>query len=240
MLTVHHVTISQSERIVWLCEELNISYKLDIHRRDPIAAPRSFIDLPGNTMETAPFITDGDVTLNESGAIVNFIISKYDEHQRLAPKYGDKNYVNYIHWFHFANSSLYPMILCDMFLTLAQLDEMNQVKGWSRIRLHTALKRIDEHLKENKWFAGDQFTAADLMMVYGLTTQRYWQPIQLGEYENILRFLQDIGNRDAYKRAMNKSDPEMGLLLGAEPPKIALLAAGGLASDVWKKKSLTA
>ena len=86
MLTVHHLGISQSERIVWLCEELEIPYALKIYQRDPktILAPADYKAL--HPIGTAPVITDGDLVLAESGAVVDYIIAKYGNGRlKLAP-----------------------------------------------------------------------------------------------------------------------------------------------------------
>ena len=89
---------------------------------------------------------------------------------------------------------------------------------------------------DNKWLAGSEFTAADIMSVYGLTTQRYYGPqVSLVEYKNILRWLQDCSQRDGYKRAMEKGDPEMQPLIGAEPPQKSFFP-DGVNNDHWKKK----
>ena len=77
MLTVHHLGISQSDRIVWLCEELAIPYRLIRYERDPKTqfAPPEYRAL--TPFGTAPAITDGDLTLGESGAIIEYIIAKH-------------------------------------------------------------------------------------------------------------------------------------------------------------------
>src|SRR5262249_21663526 len=104
MLVVHHLGISQSERIVWLCEELGIPYELKRYDRDPQTrmAPADYKAL--HSMGQAPIITDGDVVLPESGAIMEYIIGKYGD-GRLAAKPTDKNFADYLYWFHFANGS---------------------------------------------------------------------------------------------------------------------------------------
>jgi glutathione S-transferase len=76
------------------------------------------------------------------------------------------------------------------------------------------------------------------MSVYSLTSKRYFGPlVSFKEYPNVVRYLKDIGDRPAYQRAMEKGDPDMKLLLGAEPPEKTLIQAGGVKSDFWRKKS---
>ena len=107
MLVVHHLGISQSERIVWLCEELEIPYQLVHYERDPVTrlAPASYRAL--HPFGTAPVITDGDLVLGESGAIMEYVIAKHGG-GRLAVAPDKANYSDYLYWFHFANGTLQP------------------------------------------------------------------------------------------------------------------------------------
>lgn len=103
-------------------------------------------------------------------------------------------------------------------------------------RLEAGLKHMADRLRNHKWLAGEAFTAADVMSVYTLTTQRYFGPqISLAPYQSILRWLKYCSERPAYQRAMEKGDPEMKLLLGAEAPVKGMMELGGVASDHWTK-----
>src|ERR1700712_1296315 len=107
MLTVHHLGVSQSERIVWLCEELGIPYELKVYDRDPVTrmGPPAYKAL--HKLGAAPIITDGDVVLPESGAIMQYIIGKYGN-GRLSVGPEAPNFADYLFWLHFANASLMP------------------------------------------------------------------------------------------------------------------------------------
>ena len=239
VLVVHHLGIAQSERIVWLCEELEIPYKLVKHTRDPLMAPDSLKSVAGNHLGKAPFINDEDtgVTLQESGAIVEYILQKYGKGKlSVSPNEDSKAYATYLYWFHFASGTLQPAMQTDMFIGLIDLADDAMVKNLVRHRVHATLQQVDDRLKDSKWLAGDEFTAADVMTIYSLTTQRYYGLASLAPYKNILRYLQDCAGRDGYKRAMEKGDPEMRPLISADPPAMSLIAAGGIIkSDVWKK-----
>jgi glutathione S-transferase len=237
VLQVHHMEISQSERILFLCEELNIPYNLIRHKRSPLLAPKS-LHLPSNPTGKSPFLEDPDqgVALAESGAICEYILAKTGD-TKLAKKYGDRGYVDYIYWFHYANAGLQPAMIGSMFLTHSALPEDDPTRALAKARLDAALKHVDERLGDNKWLAGEDFTAADIMNVYPLTTQRYFGPnVGLEAYPNILRYLRDVSERPGYKRAMEKGDPEMELLVGAEAPKTTLIREKGIESGVWRKK----
>src|SRR6185369_7062154 len=105
MLTVHHLGKSQSERIVWLCEELGIPYELKRHVRDSVTmlAPPDYKAL--HPIGSAPVITDGDLVLAESGAIVDYIMAKYGD-GRLALRPDHPDFAQFLYWFHFANGTL--------------------------------------------------------------------------------------------------------------------------------------
>lgn len=248
MLTVHHLGISQSERILFLCEELAVDYNIIIHTRDPISAPKSLKSIPGNSTGKAPFIEDSETgtTLAESAAICDYILAKnaagelgsQSLEKKLTKSYGEPGYADFIYWFHFSNGTLQALMSRFTYLEIGQIPEDNMAQKASIHGLHDTLRTIDERLKDNKWLAGEDFTVADIMSVYSLTSKRYFGPlVSFKDYPNIVRYLKDIGDRPAYQRAMEKGDPEMKLLLGAEPPEKTLIQAGGVKSVFWKKKS---
>lgn len=242
VLTVHHLGISQSERILFLCEELGLDYEIIHHTRDPIAAPESLKSVPGNSTGKAPFIEDPEagITLSESAAICDYILAKHGQNagKKLAKSYGEPGYVDFIYWYHFSNGTLQALMNRFTFFEIGQIPESNMAAKFSMAGLNETLKIMNERLQNNQWLAGDDFTVADIMSVYSLTSKRYFGPLVSFEgYPNIVRYLRDVGDRPAYRRAMEKGDPDMRLLLGAEPPKKTLIQAGGVKSDVWKKKS---
>src|ERR687888_2475252 len=107
MLTVHHLGRSQSERIVWLCEELGLDYELKRYDRAPLLAPPEYKAL--HPIGTAPVITDGRLALGESGAIVEYILARYGN-GRLARQPHHPEFANYLYWLHFANGSFQALL----------------------------------------------------------------------------------------------------------------------------------
>ena len=212
MLTVHHLGKSQSERIVWLCEELGISYELRRYERDSVTqfAPPELLAL--HPAGTAPVITDDGVVLGESGAIVEFILAKYGD-GGLARRYGQDSFPAYLFWFHFANANLQPVMGRTMVLGRLGVPADNGVAAWVRSRQHRSLLQIDSRVAAHEYLAGDGFSAADIMPVFSLTTMRYFSPLDLSPYPGILAYLQRIAARPGYQRAMAKGDPGMALLL---------------------------
>ena len=205
MLTVHHLGVSQSERIVWLCEELEIPYTLVRYDRDPVSrlAPAAYQAL--HPFGTAPVINDGGVMLGESGAIVEYIIHHYGG-GRLAITPEKANYADYLHWFHFANGSLMPAVMIEL-VGNAMSGEQKQKMAALGVRTERAYAMMEERLSLSDYFAGAELTAADIMMVFPITTMRLFAKRDLAPFPNIRAYLQRIGARPAYQRAMKKGDP---------------------------------
>lgn len=212
MLTIHHLGKSQSERIVWLCEELGVPYALKHHVRDPVTnlSPPELVAL--HPLGAAPVITDGDLVLAESAAIVDYIIAKRGG-GRLALASSHPDFAQYLYWFHFANGNLQPNMGRNMILGRLDLPADNAVRVNTRARLDRALGLVDARLAEAPFLAGAEFTAADIMTVFSLTTMRYFMPVDLSPYLHIKAYLDRIGRREAYRNAMRKGDPGMALLL---------------------------
>ena len=212
MLTVHHLGVSQSERIVWLCEELGIPYELKVYDRDPVTrlGPPEYKAL--HPLGTAPIITDGDVVLPESGAIIEYIIGKYGN-GRLSVGPEQPNYADYLFWLHFANGSMMPSQMRVMFLNMAGGDADDPRARFMRDRAETPWRMVEQRLGEVPYFAGAEFTAADIIMGFILTTMRAFVARDLGDQPNIRAYLKRIGERPAYQRAMAKGDPKMAPML---------------------------
>jgi glutathione S-transferase len=212
MLTVHHLGKSQSERIVWLCEELGIDYELKRYERDPgtSLAPPEYKAL--HPLGAAPIITDGDLILAESGAIMDYIIARYGKGQ-LIPPISDPQFPAYLYWYHFANATLQALLGRVMMMNRAQVAQDNPTRRAITERTEIAMRQTDDRLGEVPFLAGEMFTAADIMIGFTLTTMRYFLPMDLAPYPNILAYLRRISGRSAYDAAMRKADPEMKLLL---------------------------
>jgi glutathione S-transferase len=212
MLTIHHLGHSQSERIVWLCEELGVPYELVLHERDPVTilSPPALKAL--HPMAAAPVIQDDGLLLAESAAIAEYIIAKHGGGQlQFGPNHPD--FASYLYWFHFANGNLQPAIGRLMMVGRAGLAPDHPVQIAVQGRLDRVIALVEARLGEAKYLAGNEFTAADIMSVFSLTTMRLFQPLDLRPYPNILAYLQRIGARPAYLRGMAKGDPDLEPML---------------------------
>ena len=212
MLTVHHLGKSQSERIVWLCEELGIPYELKVYDRHPVTRLAQADYKALHPIGAAPVITDGDVVLAESAAIIDYIVAKYGK-DRLVLAADHPDFAQFLYWFHFANGSLQPAMGRNMILGRLNLAGDTLILLAMKARLKLALDMVEARLGKADYFAGNEFTTADIMIVFSLTTMRLFLPFDLAPYPAILAYLQRIGRRDAYRRAMQKGDPDLTPLL---------------------------
>jgi glutathione S-transferase len=220
-LTVHHLRVSQSERIPWLCEELEIPYELVTYTRSPLLAPPELKAL--HPMGAAPVIQDTSpsgkaITLAETPACAEYIINVHGGGQlALPPSHPD--YADYLYWFHFANSNLQCQMSTSFRFSRSNATDDDMFKKTTVDRKAKVLSFIDDRVSKVPWLAGEEFTAADIMSVFSLTTMRVFAPTDLSGYPNILKYLERVGERPAYKRSMAKADPGMRPYLGAETPK---------------------
>lgn len=212
MLTVHHLGVSQSERIVWLCEELEIPYALKVYARDPqtMLAPPEYKAL--HPMGIAPVITGDGLTLGESGAIMEYILQRYGQ-GRLVVAPDAPNFPDYLFWFHFANGTLMPSEMSAWVASALDPDGQNPLGAIMKDRSAPWHQIVEQRLGQARYFAGDAFTAADIIMVFGLTTMRAFTGQKLDSYPNTRAYLARIGERPAYCRAMKKGDPSMTPML---------------------------
>jgi glutathione S-transferase len=198
VVTIHHLQASQSDRIVWLCEELGVPYDLKIYRRESTgAAPPAYKAL--HPQGTAPTITDGTVTLAETGAIVDYILARYGGGNiAVAPQ--APNFAEYLYWLHFGNGFFVPAA---MMLIAAKTTAGANEKAAQRFsgRYELAYRLCEERLRRSPYFAGSEFTVADIMMVYPLTSMRTLRR-SLDDLPNLRAYLKRIGERPAYRRAM--------------------------------------
>lgn len=221
-ITVHHLQVGQGERIPFLLEELGIPYELKLYQRDPFFSPPSLKVIhpmgASPVLEDATFNPTNPLKLAESGAVVEYIIHKHGN-GRLALPPSHTAYPDYLYWVHFSNGNLQPTIFRS-FLAKSLADAENPRVVGMKQRLDMVLNQVDARLRSNTWLAGDEFTAADIMSVFCLTTMRKFEPIDLSAYEGILGWLKRISERPAYRTAMQKGDPDLAIeeLISAKGP----------------------
>ena len=209
MLTVHHLRISQSERIVWLCEELGLDYSLKLYdrRADNRLAPDEYKAL--HPMGIAPVIEDDGLVLGESGAIIEYIVARHGG-GRLVPTIDDTDFADHLFWFHFANGT---MMTNGMMAIAAMQAGAAEMPPFVADRTRKAWAMAEQRVGEAAYFGGRELSTADIMMGFQLTTSRAFNNMSLDAMPNLKAYLQRIGQRPAYQRAMAKAEPGM-------PPKL--------------------
>ena len=206
MITVHHLTSSRSERIVWLMEELGLDYELERFQREQGgAAPEAMKGI--HALGRAPVIRDGDTVLAESGAIVEYIVQRYGGGRLVVPP-DAAVYARYLYWLHFAEGSLMSLLL--IALVLSRVPDANASAPGKRVlaRMQQMLAFVDAELAAVPYFAGADFTAADVMMTFPFTTMRRYLDYDIAPYANIVAYVKRIEARPAYRKAMALAGPD--------------------------------
>src|SRR5262249_21984852 len=141
--------------------------------------------------------------------IVEYIVHRHGN-GRLALRPEDPAYARYVYWLHFAEGSLMSLML--IALVLSRVPEANASPVTARIgeRMKQMLSLVDSQLADGPWFAGEEFTAADVLMVFPFTTMRLFLDYDLAPYANILAYLGRIETRPAYRKAMSLAGPGAG------------------------------
>jgi glutathione S-transferase len=129
------------------------------------------------------------------------------------------NYADYLYFLHFANGYFQPALVGYSTLLRSGISRDDPGARYAKRNFEQALRILDERLTRNTWLAGEEFTAADVMNVFTLTTARLFFGYSLNGYEGILRYLQRVSQREAYRRAMEKGDPGLVPVISAEKPR---------------------
>ena len=218
MVVVHHLNNSRSQRVLWLLEELGVAYEVKRYERDPktMLAPPELLAV--HPLGKSPVIVDGAVTVAESGAVVEYLIDRYGA-GRLIPPAGTPERLRYTYWLHYAEGSAMPPLLLKLvFDRLAKAPVPWPVSAVARRIAGTVqntfigpqLKRhldyMEAELAAHAWFAGEQFTAADVQMSFPLEAAVSRAGLSSSR-PHLMAFLDRIHARDAYKRALERGGP---------------------------------
>ena len=217
-LTVHHLNNSRSQRVLWLLEELGVPYEIKHYQRDAktMLAPSALKKI--HPLGKSPVVTDGDQTVAESGAIIEYILDRYGQN-RLAPATGTEAYRRYRYWMHYAEgSAMPPLVMKLVFLRLktapmpffvkpvARLIANQVLAGFvdPQIRLHSGY--MEQELAKSTWFVGEEFCAADIQMSFPIEAAAARGGLDHG-LPRLQAYLERIHARPAYRRALEKGGP---------------------------------
>lgn len=218
MVTVHHLNNSRSQRVLWLLEELGLDYNVVRYQRDAetMLAPPSLRKV--HPLGKSPVVVDGGNTLAESGAILEYLVERYDSAHNFAPSPGTPEQLRYRYWMHYAEGSAMPPLLMSLvFSRLKQAPMPFFVKPVARgisdkvmktfvgpqVKLH--LDYMEAELGKSGWFAGDGFSAADIQMSFPVEAAS--ARAGLDGRPNLRAFLQRIHERPAYRKALEQGGP---------------------------------
>ena len=219
MITVHHLNNSRSQRVLWLLEELGLPYEIQKYQRNPqtMLAPAELLKV--HPLGKSPVITDGELTIAESGAIIEYLVERYGA-GRLVPPLGSAERLRYTYWMHFAEgSAMSPLLLKLIFDRIGSGAGMPFfVKPVARaiagkvksIMVEPNLKRqldyAEAELGKTAWFAGPEFTAADIQMSFPVEASAQRAGLDASR-PKLMAFLARIHARPAYKRALERGGP---------------------------------
>jgi glutathione S-transferase len=218
MITLHHLENSRSQRVLWLLEELGLPYKVQIYKRDAktMLAPPALLRV--HPLGKSPVITDGDITVAESGALIEYLLDSYGE-DRLRPAAGTPQRRMFTYWLHFAEGSAMPFLLLKLvfdkvrsapmpfFLKPVAKGIADQVtKTFIAPNLQRQLDYMEAELKQRPWFAGDDFTAADVQMSFPLEAAAARGGLD-ARYPAMSAWLAKVHARPAYQRALAAGGP---------------------------------
>lgn len=218
MLVVHHLNNSRSQRVLWLLEELGVSYEVKRYQRDPktmLAPPELRAVHP---LGKSPVITDGDVTVAESGAIVEYLLEQYDD-GKLKPAKGTPEARRFTYWMHYAEGSAMPPLLLALIFNRVRNAPMpffakpiargiadKARAGFIDPQLKNHLAFMESELAGRPWFAGDAFTAADIQMSFPLEAFAARGGLDASK-PALWAWMQKIHARPAYQKALEAGGP---------------------------------
>ena len=218
MLIVHHLNNSRSQRVLWLLEELGVPYEIRHHQRDAktMLAPPELLAV--HPLGKSPVVVDGDVTVAETGAIVEYLLDRFGE-GRLRPAAGTLEHLRYRYWLHFAEgSAMPPLLLLLVFDRVANAPMPFFIKPIARgianrvldLAVRPNLARqfdfMEAELARGAFFAGSELSGADVMMSFPLEAAAQRAGLGAG-HPKLMDFLRRVHARPAYQRALERGGP---------------------------------
>ena len=215
MITVHHLNNSRSQRVLWMLEELEVPYEIQRYQRDPKTslAPESLRKI--HPLGKSPVITDGDLVVAESGAIIEYLAHTYGKDTML-PAGDGQAWLDYTYWMHYAEGSLMPPLVMRVVFEKVKtspmpffirpvakgiVDKTKQIFIGPMIDTH--LDFVESHLAENTWFLGDNLSAADIQMSFPLEAS-VARGIVGKNRPNITAWVERVHGRPAYQKGLEQ------------------------------------
>jgi len=218
MITLHHLENSRSQRILWLLEELGVEYEIRRYERDKKTSLAPLDMLKIHPLGKAPIISDGELSVAESGAIIEYLVNKYDD-GRLRPPEGTPERMDYTYWMHYAEGTFMPLMIVSLIMSRIENAKMpffvkpvatgivKKVRsGYLGPNVKRNLEYMNMLLGRSTWFCGDELTAADIQMSFALEAAAVRTNLKI-DYPNLNAFLEQMNARPAYQAALEKGGP---------------------------------
>jgi len=218
MITLHHLENSRSQRILWLLEELGVDYNIKSYKRDrkTSLAPPELLKV--HPLGKSPVISDGNITLAESGAIIEYLVNNYDD-GRLLPAADTPQHLAYIYWLHYAEGTFMPLMILSLVMNRIESAPMPffirpiargivaKVRGgYLDQNIKRNLDFMESSLSTSGWFCGGQMNAPDIQMSFAVEAAAVRTRLS-DEYPKLNSFLQRIHELPTYQAALEKGGP---------------------------------
>ncbi len=203
-IIVHHLENSRSQRILWLLEELGLGYEIRRYERNKatmLAPPELKAVHP---LGKSPVIEDDGLVIAETGAIVEYLVAKADG--RFGPAAHRDSVLRYRFFLHYAEGSMMPPLLVKLVLSRVPMFGKTAMKRIQPM-IDTHLDYVETELAQRPWFAGDEISAADVMMSFPIEAARARAGLDNGQRPATIGWLQKIHARPAYRTALAKGGP---------------------------------
>lgn len=219
MITVHHLNNSRSQRVLWMLEELELPYEIRHWQRDAktMLAPPGLREV--HPLGKSPVLVDGEVTVAESGAIIDYLVERHDAAGRLAPRPGTPEALRYRYWLHFAEgSAMSPLLMKLVFdqigrakmpffaKPIARAISAKVLAGFVTPNLERHLDFMEAELGRSAWFAGEAFSAADVQMSFPVEASAQRAGLDASR-PRLMDWLARIHARPAWQRARERGGP---------------------------------
>ena len=219
MIVVHHLNNSRSQRVLWLLEELGLPYDIKRYQRDAktMLAPPELRAI--HPLGKSPVLTDGNLTLAESGAIVEYLVEMYgnaDSCATLSPEHGTPEYLRYRYWLHYAEGSLMSPLLLKLIFDKIERSPMpffakpiaKAISGKTKSsfitpQLKTHLDYLEAELGKSTWFVGNEFSAADIQLSFPIEAAAARGGLDASR-PKLMDYLKRIHARPAYQKALER------------------------------------
>ncbi|MFV3131715.1 glutathione S-transferase family protein [Niveispirillum sp. KHB5.9] len=200
MIRVHHLNISRSLRILWLLEEMGVEYEVVRHRRNAktMRAPSALRDL--HPLGKLPIVEVDGKVLAETGLIIEYLLATRAPHLAPAPTDADAHW-RYRYWMHYAEGSLMPQLLLKLIADKMGLLAL-PIRGMVKEQVNLHLDYVEKEAGRSPWLAGNEFSAADIMMSFPLEVSTMRAGVTPQTHPNICRVLAAMQARPAYQRAV--------------------------------------